>query len=353
VKLTATVSPSNASNKNVAWSSGNAKIAAVSGSGVVTAKSAGVVKVTVKTADGGKTATTSVTVSKVAASTLAISGVNKVPNPLTKGRAVTVTGNVKSNHVITNVTAKITSANGGKIKCGTSDPCGKSKNPNAYTFNVHAWDNDLKFSKLSAGTYTYTVTATDASGKKVSSKSVTFTVKNPSSAKPAVSELLKLKATEVPLGSRMKWLFPDGTPTSSKEMQKYLTTITIPIEGGKTKKLTVHKKLAGEFLAVFKELRDIGFPVRNKDTAAYNWRKMASNPNRQSYHSYGGVVDVNWQANPAAYSEWKECRFKDWPCTKYSVTSKVVNTWKKHGFFWGGRWSAGYRDYMHFTYTNN
>lgn len=36
----------------------------------------------------------------------------------------------------------------------------------------------------------------------------------------------------------------------------------------------------------------------------------------------------------------------------YSVTQQVVNIWKKHGFYWGGDWKS-YKDYMHFTYTNN
>ena len=60
--LTATVSPSNASNKNVTWSSSNANVAKVSTGGVVTGVSAGSATITVKTADGNKTATCAVTV---------------------------------------------------------------------------------------------------------------------------------------------------------------------------------------------------------------------------------------------------------------------------------------------------
>ncbi len=61
-QLTATVSPSNATNKNVAWSSSNTSVATVSSNGTVTAKSAGTAIITVKTSDQGKTATCSVTV---------------------------------------------------------------------------------------------------------------------------------------------------------------------------------------------------------------------------------------------------------------------------------------------------
>ena len=60
--LIATVSPSNATNKNVTWSSGNTGIATVTNSGVVTGVSAGTTNITVTTVDGSKTARCSVTV---------------------------------------------------------------------------------------------------------------------------------------------------------------------------------------------------------------------------------------------------------------------------------------------------
>ncbi len=59
--LTAEVSPSNADNKSLVWSSSNPEVASVV-SGVVTAISAGSTVITVKTADGGFTASCKVTV---------------------------------------------------------------------------------------------------------------------------------------------------------------------------------------------------------------------------------------------------------------------------------------------------
>lgn len=60
--LIATVSPSNAANKNVTWTSSNTKIAKVDKNGKVTGMSAGTVTITCKTVDGGKTATCKVNV---------------------------------------------------------------------------------------------------------------------------------------------------------------------------------------------------------------------------------------------------------------------------------------------------
>lgn len=60
--LTATVLPSDASDKNVTWSSSNPNVATVSTAGNVVSKSVGTTLITVKTADGGHQASCHVTV---------------------------------------------------------------------------------------------------------------------------------------------------------------------------------------------------------------------------------------------------------------------------------------------------
>ncbi len=60
--LTATITPSNATNQNVTWESSNPSVATVDESGKVTAVAPGEATITVTTADGGKTATCTVTV---------------------------------------------------------------------------------------------------------------------------------------------------------------------------------------------------------------------------------------------------------------------------------------------------
>lgn len=72
-RLTATVSPANASNKSVIWSSSNPAIATVNTSGVVTGISEGTTSVTATTVDGGFTASSAVTVTDIVVTQYTIS----------------------------------------------------------------------------------------------------------------------------------------------------------------------------------------------------------------------------------------------------------------------------------------
>ena len=61
-QLTATIAPSNATNKNVTWISSNTTVATVSSTGLITGKQAGSATITVTTSDGNYIATCAVTV---------------------------------------------------------------------------------------------------------------------------------------------------------------------------------------------------------------------------------------------------------------------------------------------------
>ena len=63
-QLTATLSPENASNKNVTWTSSNTAVATVNELGLVTAVAPGTTTITVTTQDGGKMATSAITVNQ-------------------------------------------------------------------------------------------------------------------------------------------------------------------------------------------------------------------------------------------------------------------------------------------------
>jgi uncharacterized protein YjdB len=75
--LTATLSPAEATNKSVSWSSSDIGVAFVDYSGKVTGVKAGSATITVTTADGSKTATCSVTVSTVALAKITVSPAEK------------------------------------------------------------------------------------------------------------------------------------------------------------------------------------------------------------------------------------------------------------------------------------
>ena len=147
--LNATVSPSNASNKNVTWTSSNTSVATISSTGVVTAKAAGTATITVKTADGGKTATCKVTVPAAAKAVTSVT-MNKASLSLKKGESgkltVTVSPSDATNKSVT----------------------WKSSNPSVATVS-----SDGTVKAIAKGTATITVTSSD--GKKTATCTVTVT----------------------------------------------------------------------------------------------------------------------------------------------------------------------------------
>ena len=85
--ITATISPSNAANKAVTWSSSNTGVATVS-CGRITAVNVGTATITVRTTDGGKTATCRVTVSPVNVTSVRL---NKASSVLSVGETEKLT----------------------------------------------------------------------------------------------------------------------------------------------------------------------------------------------------------------------------------------------------------------------
>ena len=79
-QLTASVSPSNASDKSVTWSSSSTTIATVNSSGLVTAVASGTATITVRTVDQGKTATCSITVSSIPVTGVTIAPTSVIMN---------------------------------------------------------------------------------------------------------------------------------------------------------------------------------------------------------------------------------------------------------------------------------
>ena len=104
--LGATVAPSDASNKNVTWSSSNTAIVKVDSKGKLTPVKAGTATVTVKTADGGKTAKCTVKV-ETAVKTIKLS---KTSLTLAAGKSATLTATLSPSNA-TNKSITWTSSN--------------------------------------------------------------------------------------------------------------------------------------------------------------------------------------------------------------------------------------------------
>lgn len=122
--LTATITPANADNQAVTWSSDNTAVATVNQNGKVTGVAAGTATITVTTADGNKTATCTVTVPDPSADPVAVTGVslNKTSTSLTVGSSETLTATVApanaTNQAVTwssNNTAVATVNQNGKV----------------------------------------------------------------------------------------------------------------------------------------------------------------------------------------------------------------------------------------------
>ena len=96
VTLTATVLPSDATNKSVAWTSSNRSVATVDGNGKVTAVAAGEAVITVVTSDGGFTASSTITVTSSTPEPVAVESVSLDQTDLTLnvGGTATLTATV-------------------------------------------------------------------------------------------------------------------------------------------------------------------------------------------------------------------------------------------------------------------
>ena len=162
--LTATISPSNATNKTLKWTSSNTKVATVS-NGKITAKAAGTATITAQTANGKK-ATCKVTVNNPKTVNPTSVKLSKTSVTLYKGKTTTLKATVNpSNATNKKVTWKTSNSKVATVSNG-------------------------KITAKAAGTATITVQT--ANGKKATCK---VTVKNPKTVNPTSVKLSKMSVT--------------------------------------------------------------------------------------------------------------------------------------------------------------
>ena len=149
--LVATISPSNATNKDVEWTSSNTNVATVDTTGKVTGVSSGSATITVKTKDGSKVATCNVTVKNPVISVTGVT-LNKTALNLVTGASESLVATISPSNA-TNKDVEWTSSN----------------------TNVATVDTTGKVTGVSSGSATITVKTKD--GSKVATCNVT--VKNP------------------------------------------------------------------------------------------------------------------------------------------------------------------------------
>ncbi|MBP3633834.1 MAG: peptidoglycan-binding protein [Oscillospiraceae bacterium] len=120
-----------------------------------------------------------------AASTLSIGSGRYKPGSLSLGSSYSISGTVKSNYKLTAVTVGVYDANGNQ----TAQV--RTAYPGSTSYDIHKVDNYIKFGALAAGSYTFRVIATDASGTTKTLVKNSFTVKAPFSNNTSVSAFQK------------------------------------------------------------------------------------------------------------------------------------------------------------------
>lgn len=163
--LTATVLPSDASDKNVTWSSSNPNVATVSTAGNVVSKSIGTTVITVKTADGGHQASCHVTVLE----------------PVVYATSLTLTSQTSSLNIgeSTALTLKMLPANADETLVWESDNESVAKVVNGDVTAVGAGVAKIKVKGKNVTSNEVTITVIDkyaVTGVKLNEKSLTLEV---------------------------------------------------------------------------------------------------------------------------------------------------------------------------------
>ncbi|MFA6309128.1 MAG: leucine-rich repeat protein [Clostridia bacterium] len=136
-QLTSVIYPTNASNKNVNWTSDSIKIATVSSTGKVTAKGPGTAIITVTTASGNKMATCTVTVIQPVKSVK----LNRNSITLNRGKTFKLTATINPS----NASNRKITWRSGNSKIATVSPTGKITAKSKGTTYIYVYTVDGKY----------------------------------------------------------------------------------------------------------------------------------------------------------------------------------------------------------------
>jgi hypothetical protein len=185
VQLTATVSPSNATNKGVTWSSSNGSVASVNSSGLVTGNAVGQAIITATTADGGLTASATINVQAVpnlgiVSFTLINAGTDQDMFELSNGMVINQS---LVQELSLNIRANTNPSIVGSVLFTLSGPVNRTATENEAPYAIFG-DRNGNYSgrTLPAGTYTLSARAysnRNRGGTAGPIKTITFTINSP------------------------------------------------------------------------------------------------------------------------------------------------------------------------------
>jgi D-alanyl-D-alanine carboxypeptidase len=186
----------------------------------------------------------------------------------------------------------------------------------------------------------------------------------------------RFEASQAPvpedLAARMrKHSWRDGCPIPIGELS-YLRLSYIGFDGMVHQgDLLVHRSLAAEVVAIFRDLFVQRFPIdkmrlideyggdddasmADNNTSAFNCRFVAGKPGIFSKHSGGRAIDINPRTNPMVVGDAvfppAGAAFLDRHARARGLLSsgdRAVRAFVRRGWVWGGAWRS-LKDYQHF-----
>lgn len=162
-----------------------------------------------------------------------------------------------------------------------------------------------------------------------------------------------------------------GCPVPPAELRQLRLPYRDFARHAQTGLLIVHKDVAQEVAAIFRELFDHGFLIAGMEpvdsfggsddrsmaannTSGFNCRDVTGRPGKFSNHSWGRAIDINPLTNPYVKGDQvlppqgREFldRSRNYPGV-IQPGSFIVKLFADHGWTWGGAW-IDRKDYQHF-----